>query len=100
VTPARQSTATGALRVAGDPPPTPATMRAVVAGLLVVGAAGGASAFVALSHTWQNRADLEARAEQVTAYLGGAAGALMASCVAFAVMLVLRQAAASRLPRG
>lgn len=100
VTPARVSTTTGALRVAGDPPPTPATMRAVVAGLLVVGAAAGASAVVALSHTWQSRADLEAKAEQVTAYLGGAAGALMASCLAFAVMLVLRQAAASRLPRG
>ena len=100
LTPARPSTATGALRLAGDPPPTPATMRAVVAGLLVVGAAAGASAVVALSHTWQNRADLEARAEQVTAYLGGAAGALMAACVAFAIMLVLRQAAASRLPRG
>ena len=66
----------------------------------MVGAAAGASAAVALSHTWQNQADLESRAEQVTAYLGGAAGALMASCVAFAIMLVLRQAAASRLPQG
>ncbi|KRD43253.1 phosphoesterase PA-phosphatase [Cellulomonas sp. Root930] len=100
LTPARPSTATGALRLASDPPPAPATMRAVLAGLLVVGVAAGASAVVALTHTWDNRDDLEARAEQVTAYLGGAAGALMASCLAFAVMLVLRQAAASRLPRG
>jgi membrane-associated phospholipid phosphatase len=100
LTPARPSTATGALRLAADPPPTPATMRAVLASLVVVGAAAGAVAVVALSHTWDNRDDLEARAEEVTAYLGGAAGALMASCVAFAVMLVLRQAAASRLPRG
>ncbi len=100
LTPARASTTTGALRIVGDPPPTPATMRAVVAGLLIVGVAAGASAAVALSHTFENLGDLEARAEQVTAYLGGAAGALMASCLAFAVMLVLRQAAASRLPRG
>ena len=60
----------------------------------------GGSAAVALSHTWNHSDDLSARAEQVTAYLGGAAGALMTSCLAFAVMLVLRQAAASRLPRG
>ena len=41
-------------------------------------------------------ADLTARAEQVTAYLGGAAAtAVMAACLAFAIMLVLRQAAAS-----
>lgn len=100
LTPARPSTATGALRLASDPPPAPATMRAVLAGLVIVGVGAGASAAVALSHTWNNRDDLEARAEQVTAYLGGAAGALMASCLAFAVMLVLRQAAASRLPRG
>jgi membrane-associated phospholipid phosphatase len=100
VTSARPTTATGALRIASERPATPATTRTVVSGLLVVGAAAGASAAVALSHTWQNQANLEARTEQVTAYLGGAAGALMASCVAFAVMLLLRQAAASRLPRG
>ncbi|GEK22457.1 phosphatase PAP2 family protein [Cellulomonas xylanilytica] len=100
LTPARPSTATGALRLATDPPPTPATMRGVVATLLIVGVGAGASAVVALSHTWQNLDDLDARAEQVTAYLGGAAGVLMASCLAFAVMLLLRQAAASRLPRG
>ncbi len=99
LTPARASTATGALRLGGDRPPTPTTMRTVVAALLVIGVAAGASAVVALSHTWDNRADLDARTEQVTAYLGGAAGALMASCVAFAIMLMLRQAAASRLPR-
>lgn len=100
LTPARPTTATGALRLAADPPPAPATMRGVLAGLVVVGVAAGASALVALTHTWDNLDDLEARAEQVTAYLGGAAGTLMASCLAFAVMLVLRQAAASRLPRG
>ena len=100
LTPAWPSTATGALRLAGDPPPTPATMRGVVAGLVVVGVGAGASAVVALSHTWQNLADLDARAEKFTAYFGGAAGVLMASCLAFAIMLVLRQAAASRLPRG
>jgi hypothetical protein len=75
-------------------------MRGVVAALLIVGVGAGASAVVALSHTWQNLDDLDARAEEVTAYLGGAAGVLMASCLAFALMLVLRQAAASRLPRG
>ncbi|KQR11903.1 phosphoesterase PA-phosphatase [Cellulomonas sp. Leaf334] len=100
LTPARASTATGALRLSVDPPPTPATMRGVVAGLLIVGVGAGASAVVALSHTWQNLDDLDARAEEVTAYLGGAAGVLMASCLAFAIMLLLRQAAASRLPRG
>ena len=100
LTPAQASTATGALRLSGDRPPTPATMRGVVAVLVIVGVGAGASAVVALSHTWHHLDDLDARAEEVTAYLGGAAGVLMASCLAFAVMLVLRQAAASRLPRG
>ena len=54
LTPARPSTATGALRLASDPPPAPATMRAVLAGLLVVGVAAWASAVVALTHTWDN----------------------------------------------
>ena len=100
VTSARPTTATGALRIASERPPTPRTVRTVVASLTVVGLAAGASAAIALSHTWEYRADLEARTEQVTAYLGGAAGTLMASCLAFAIMLLLRQAAASRLPRG
>ena len=103
LTPARVPTATGAIRVSGtlgdDRDPTPATMRMVVSTLVVVGVAAGAAATVALSHTWNNRGDLTARAEEVTAYFGGAAGALMASCLAFAIMLVLRQAAAARTPR-
>jgi hypothetical protein len=74
-------------------------MRGVLAVLVVVGVGAGASAAVALSHSWQGREDLTSRADQVTAYLGGAAGTLMASCLAFAVMLVLRQAAAARPPR-
>ncbi|GIG23541.1 hypothetical protein Cch01nite_42650 [Cellulomonas chitinilytica] len=91
-------TATGAVRRvdAGEAPPTPAAMRGVIAVLVVVGVGAGASAAVALSHSWHDREDLTTRADQVTAYLGGAAGSLMAACLAFAVMLVLRQAAASR----
>ncbi|MBO3100852.1 phosphatase PAP2 family protein [Cellulomonas sp. zg-ZUI168] len=98
--PARASTATGQLRLGGDPMAAAATMRAVLAGLVSVGVVAGAASAFALSHTWDNRADLDAKTEQVTAYLGGAAGTLTASCLAFAVMLVLRQAATSRLPRG
>ena len=71
-------------------------MRLVVSGLVIVGVAAAGCAAVALAHTWHHRSDLSARAEEVTAYLGGAAGALMASCLAFAIMLVLRQAAAAR----
>jgi len=103
LTPTRVPTTTGAFRVPASPDadrdPTPATMRFVVSVLVITGVAGGACAAVALSHTWSNLANLSARAEQVTAYLGGAAAALMASCLAFAVMLVLRQAAAARPPR-
>jgi len=97
--PVATATATGALRRvdAGQAPPTPRAMRGVVAVLVVVGVGAGASAAVALSHSWQDREDLTSRADQVTAYLGGAAGTLMAACLAFAVMLVLRQAAASRV---
>lgn len=100
LTPARVPTTTGALKVARDVDrdPTPATMRLVVSGLVILGVAAAGCAAVALTHTWNNRDDLSARAEQVTAYLGGAAGALMASCLAFAIMLVLRQAAAARPP--
>lgn len=92
-------TATGAVpRVdGGEAPPTPAAMRGVLAVLFVAGAGAGASAAVALAHSWRDREDLTSRADQVTAYLGGAAGTLMAACFAFAVMLVLRQAAASRM---
>lgn len=100
LTPARVPTTTGALRVpastGADRDPTPATMRLVVSILVITGVAAAGCAAVALSHTWNNVDDLSARAEQVTAYLGGAAGALMASCLAFAIMLVLRQAAAAR----
>ncbi|WP_426594138.1 phosphatase PAP2 family protein [Cellulomonas sp. McL0617] len=100
LTPPRVPTATGALRIPtgreADRDATPATMRAVVSVLVVVGVAAGGAAAVAISHTWHNRNELTSRADQLTAYFGGAAGALMASCLAFAIMLVLRQAAAAR----
>ena len=103
LTPARVPTTTGAFRIpAGTGPdrdPTPATMRFVVSALVITGVAAAACAAVALWHTWSNLEDLSARAEEVTAYLGGAAGTLMASCLAFAIMLVLRQAAAAHPPR-
>ncbi|WP_231384259.1 phosphatase PAP2 family protein [Cellulomonas sp. URHD0024] len=98
LTPTRVPTTTGALRLNPDVDrdPAPATMRLVVSVLVIAGVAAAGCASVALMHTWDNRDDLSSRAEQVTAYLGGAAGTVMASCLAFAVMLVLRQAAAAR----
>ena len=98
VTPPRVPTTTGALRLGSDVDrdPAPGTMRLVVSSLVIVGVAAAGCAAVALAHTWHHLDDLSARAEKVTAYLGGAAGGLMAACLAFAIMLVLRQAAASR----
>ncbi|WP_231505199.1 phosphatase PAP2 family protein [Cellulomonas sp. URHE0023] len=98
LTPPQFPTTTGAMRLPSDADldPTPATMRLVVSGLVILGVAAGGCAMVALTHTWNHRGDLSTRAEEVTAYLGGAAGALMASCLAFAIMLALRQAAAAR----
>lgn len=95
-TPTRVLTTTGALRPRMSPDPTPAVTRVVVATLVIVGTAAAAAAVVALAHTWNHLDDLSSRTEQVTAYLGGAAGAVMASSLAFAIMLVLRRAAGSR----
>lgn len=99
--PSRASTATGALpAVDGVAPVAPVEMRRVAVALVVAGALSGAVAVAALARTWTQQVApaVLTREEALTAYLGGASGVLMASCLAFAVMLVLRQGAASRVP--
>ncbi|NNH08782.1 phosphatase PAP2 family protein [Cellulomonas fimi] len=96
----RAATSTGALRRVDDGvrPAGRRSLRVAVTLLLVVGAAAAGVAALALSRTWQGVDADPSRADQVLAYAGGASGALAAACMAFAVLLVLRQAAAARLP--
>nr|WP_246247554.1 phosphatase PAP2 family protein [Cellulomonas septica] len=99
LTPARAVTSTGALRqVAGGAAAGRRSLRVVVSSLLVGGAVAGVVAVWSLSHTWRDVDAVPSRADEVLAYAGGATGALAAACVAFALLLVLRQAAASRVP--
>ncbi|MCC2318045.1 phosphatase PAP2 family protein [Cellulomonas chengniuliangii] len=63
--------------------------RRVTWALVIVGLASGAVALVALQTTWAHRVALDSRADVLTAYLGGAAGVLAASCLAFALLLAL-----------
>lgn len=100
LTPRRAATSTGALRQVDDGvlPAARRSLRVAVGLLLVVGAAAAGVAVLALSRTWQGVGADPSRADQVLAYAGGASGALAAACAAFAVLLVLRQAAAARLP--
>ncbi len=63
--------------------------RRVTWALVLAGLASGAVALVALQTTWANRVALDSRADVLTAYLGGAAGVLAASCLAFALVLAL-----------
>ena len=101
------STATGALRRRRAGPTADAgrpCAGAVAVRCVIVGVLGGGlrRRRRRCSHTWQNLADLRRpRGRSVTAYFGGAAGVLMASCLAFAIMLRAAPGApASRLPRG
>lgn len=98
LTPARAATSTGALRQVGGGAAGRASLRVVVSSLLVGGAVAGLVAAWSLSRTWRDVDAVPSRADEVLAYAGGATGALAAACVAFALLLVLRQAAASRLP--
>ena len=102
LTPAPASTATGALRLAGDRPPTPATMRGVVAVLVDRRVSGRvrrrSSPCRTRGRTWTTWTLVRRRSRPTSAV---PRGVLMASCLAFAVML--RAAArppASRLPTG
>jgi len=97
----RAATSTGALRRVDEDGNAPAgrrSLRLAVGVLLVTGAASAGVAVLSLSRTWQHLGAVPSRADQVLAYVGGATGSLMAACVAFAVLLLLRQAAAARLP--
>jgi len=66
--------------------------RRVTWALALAGLASGAVALVALQTTWAHRVALDSRADVLTAYLGGAAGVLAASCLAFALLLALMAA--------
>jgi len=88
----------------GDVPvdrvPVPAVTRAMLVVLSALAAVAGVVAAVALSSTWSKVPDVTSRSDLLTAYLGGAAGTAFAACLGFAIVLWLRQAAASGLPRG
>ena len=63
-------------------------------GLLVVAAAGAAlPAGYSMLVSWTSTQALDTRAELLVAYAGGACGVFAMSCLAFAVLLVVRQAA-------
>lgn len=77
------------------PPPGPQERRwsrRVTLGLVLIGVGSGAVALVALQATWMHRVALDSQAEMLTAYLGGAAGVVAASCLAFALLLALTRA--------
>jgi hypothetical protein len=103
-TPGRPDTRTAALdarAVAQEPgrrSSTRAAHRAVLAALVVVGVAAAFPAVAALRHTWAHVGAL-GRAGLLVAYGGGAAAAVMASCLTFAAMLALRTAASTGLRR-
>ncbi|WP_234346611.1 phosphatase PAP2 family protein [Cellulomonas timonensis] len=66
--------------------------RRITLGLVLIGLGSGVVALAALQTTWTHRVALDARAEMLTAYLGGAAGVVAASCLAFALLLALTRA--------
>ena len=101
LTPARVPTTTGALRLPAradaDGDPTPATMRLVVSGLLVVvGRGRRGCARRSPCRTPGSHRETCRHAPNRSPRTWGSRGGLMASCLAFAIMLVLRQAAASQ----
>ncbi|MEN0128661.1 MAG: phosphatase PAP2 family protein [Brevundimonas sp.] len=83
-----------------DRAPAPRATRAMLVVLSVVGVVLAVVAGAALSSTWSKVPEVTGRDELLTAYLGGAAGTAAAACIAFAITLWLREAAASGLPRG
>lgn len=63
-------------------------------GLLVLGVLGTAiPGAYAMNVSWTTPHDLDSRAELLLAYAGGAFGVIAVSCLAFAVLLAVRQAA-------
>jgi membrane-associated phospholipid phosphatase len=83
-----------------DRAPVPRATRAMLVVLSALAAVAGVVAALALSSTWSKVPDVTSRSDLLTAYLGGAAGTAFAACLGFAIVLWLRQAAASGLPRG
>ncbi|NMR19790.1 phosphatase PAP2 family protein [Cellulomonas fimi] len=70
------------------------TTSGVVGGLLALVALGAAvPAGVALQALWTSEGPLSTQRELLVAYAGGALGVVATSCLAFAVMLTVRQAA-------
>ncbi|WP_242511340.1 phosphatase PAP2 family protein [Pengzhenrongella frigida] len=93
------STATGQL-VLTDPARTSrsgrrrASMVGVGGGLLLLAAAAAAvPAAYGMYASWTTAGDLDSRAELLVAYAGGASGVVAMSCLTFAVLLAVRQAA-------
>ncbi|MFC8191073.1 phosphatase PAP2 family protein [Cellulomonas sp. NPDC057328] len=70
--------------------------RATVVALVVAAVGSGAFAAVLLTRTWAARADALTGRAELAAYAGGVAAVVAASCLTFALMLVLRHAAGSR----
>lgn len=90
-------TATGEIAIARSSRSAAAGSRtgAVLLGLAGVGAAIPSA--VSLHRTWERAGELEARAELLTAYAGAVLAVVAVSALAFAVLLVVRHAATSRV---
>jgi len=82
-----------------DRAPVPPATRGMLVVLSALGTAAAVVAGAALSSSWSHAPDLTTRSDLLTAYLGGAAGTGAAALLTFTIMLWLRQAAATGLPR-
>ncbi len=78
-------------------PPARAALGAVTGGLVVIGLVAGAIAALTLSNTFTDVPAQGDRAGLLAAYGGAVAGILMAATLSFAIILVLRHAAARRV---
>lgn len=90
-------TATGEIAIARGTRSSAAGTRTGAALLAVAGVASAVPSALSLRRTWERAGELEARADLLTAYAGAVLGVVAVTALAFAVILLVRHAATSRV---